>query len=124
MLGQESIFFTGANSIAEIERTRELLLNLFLDLGLIDEAEDENFSVKNMVFTADMDRSVDLHSLLMRLGIESIEYEPEQFPGLIYRPEEHDCILLVFASGKVVITGAKRKRDAKIAFEQLVDIAS
>lgn len=117
-------FFTGANSIVEIEQTKDAFLNLFSDLGIIDTDEDGRFSVKNMVFTADLDRSIDLQHLSMILGLESIEYEPEQFPGLIYRPEAHGCILLIFASGKVVITGATSQKEAKMAFEQLTNILS
>lgn len=42
-------------------------------------------------------------------------YEPKQFPGLIYRMEDPKVVLLVFASGKLVITGAKREEQVKAA---------
>ncbi|CDK38025.1 TATA-box-binding protein [Halorubrum sp. AJ67] len=38
--------------------------------------------------------------------MEAVEYEPEQFPGLVYRLSEPDVVILLFSSGKVVITGA------------------
>jgi transcription initiation factor TFIID TATA-box-binding protein len=38
-------------------------------------------------------------------------YEPEQFPGLIYRMDEPKVVILLFASGKLVCTGAKREQD-------------
>lgn len=117
-------FFTGAGSLSELEQTKDAFLNLFLDLGIIDTAEDDGFSVKNMVFTAELDCSIDLQHLSIILGLESIEYEPEQFPGLIYRPESHECILLIFANGKAVITGVTSEKEAKMAFEQLANTLS
>jgi transcription initiation factor TFIID TATA-box-binding protein len=51
--------------------------------------------------------------------LESTEYEPEQFPGLIYRPSDFDAVLLIFATGKVVITGSKDLETAETAFFHL-----
>ena len=55
------------------------------------------------------------------LGLESIEYEPEQFPGLVYRMDEPDVVILLFGSGKIVITGGKRTEDAQEAVEKIVE---
>ena len=46
-------------------------------------------------------------------------YEPEQFPGLIYRMEEPKVVILLFASGKLVCTGAKHEQDVYDAVEKL-----
>ena len=46
-------------------------------------------------------------------------YEPEQFPGLIYRMEEPKVVILLFASGKLVCTGAKQEQDVYDAVEKL-----
>ena len=46
-------------------------------------------------------------------------YEPEQFPGLIYRINEPKVVFLLFASGKIVCTGAKKQEDIYIAVEDL-----
>jgi len=51
------------------------------------------------------------------LGLKNIEYEPEQFPGLVYRVIEPDVVVLMFGSGKAVITGATSVEDAEIALE-------
>jgi len=53
------------------------------------------------------------------LPMERTEYEPEQFPGLIYRLEDPKAVCLVFSSGKCVITGCKSVSDAKTASENL-----
>ena len=46
-------------------------------------------------------------------------YEPEIFPGLIYRMQAPKIVLLVFASGKIVLTGAKNKEDIYKAFQNM-----
>jgi transcription initiation factor TFIID TATA-box-binding protein len=46
-------------------------------------------------------------------------YEPEQFPGLIYRMVEPKVVILLFASGKLVCTGAKKEQDVFDAVDKL-----
>lgn len=48
-------------------------------------------------------------------------YEPEQFPGLIYRMDEPRVVLLIFSSGKMVITGAKREDEVHKAVKRIFD---
>lgn len=62
--------------------------------------------IKNLVCVGKLNQRLDLTHLAIAAGLERVEYEPEQFPGLIYRGDESDPVFLVFASGKVVITGA------------------
>lgn len=54
-----------------------------------------------------LERPLNLSALAVGLGLEVTEYEPEKFPGLVYRPRDHECVLLVFATGRVIITGAQ-----------------
>jgi transcription initiation factor TFIID TATA-box-binding protein len=54
-----------------------------------------------------------LEALALQLGLEYVEYEPEQFPGLIYRPSSTNVVLLVFASGKVIISGTTEQKAAE-----------
>ena len=49
-------------------------------------------------------------------------YEPEQFPGLIYRMDDPKVVILLFASGKLVCTGAKKEQDVYDAVERLHEI--
>ncbi|HEX59473.1 MAG TPA: TATA-box-binding protein, partial [Methanomicrobia archaeon] len=55
------------------------------------------------------------------LGLEGMEYEPEVFPGLVYRIEKPKVAILIFSSGKLVITGGKTKEDCEKAVEILVN---
>ena len=59
--------------------------------------------IKNIVATAELDEIPSLEAIAIGLGLEQTEYEPEQFPALIYRGG--DSVLLVFSSGKIVCTG-------------------
>lgn len=97
---------TGADSEEEAYAIRERLLNLLATNGMIVEPNDEWFRIQNLVCTAELSESLNLNALVIGLGLEKTEYEPEQFPGLIYRPSSADNVVLLFASGRVVITGS------------------
>jgi transcription initiation factor TFIID TATA-box-binding protein len=60
---------------------------------------------------------IDLEKAAYTLG--RTMYEPEQFPGLIYRMEEPKVVILLFASGKLVCTGAKKEQDVYDAVQKL-----
>jgi len=73
--------------------------------------------VVNIVGTADVGGEIDLEA--MSDVLENVMYEPEQFPGLIYRMNDPKVVLLIFASGKLVITGAKREEQVHEAVERM-----
>lgn len=110
---------SGCPSYGILESANEEFLTKLSGLGILDEGVDTGFSVQNVVCTANLGEDVELNALTIALGLESTEYEPEQFPGLIYRPSELGAVLLVFANGKVVITGAKELDTVEIAFDHL-----
>ena len=115
---------TGADSEEEAHTIRERFLNLFADNGMIAEPNDEWFRIQNLVCTAELGESLNLNAIAIGLGLESTEYEPEQFPGLIYRPSESDSVILLFASGRVVITGSPDIESAERVSGMLNDKAS
>jgi len=95
------------DALEEAESTfREILRRIAVDVPSYD------FNHVTSVFVGDLGQEVDLSKMSIFLGLESTEYEPEQFPGLIYRPPESPFVLLTFASGKVVITGGTSRRRA------------
>jgi transcription initiation factor TFIID TATA-box-binding protein len=109
----------GADNVDEIYETRDFLLLHLSNLGAIESPEDTGFSIQNVVCTGKLEGKQNLNSVAIQLGLDRTEYEPEQFPGLIYRPEEHNCVLLIFGSGKVVITGCKDLDTAQSALDDL-----
>jgi transcription initiation factor TFIID TATA-box-binding protein len=112
---------TGADSEEEAQAMRGRFLHLLADNGMIPTPEDEWFRIQNFVCTAELGESLNLNALAIGLGLENTEYEPEQFPGLIYRPSGADSVVLLFASGRVVITGSPDLDATKETFATLQD---
>ena len=110
---------SGCSTLEQLYETNEAFLTKLSEKGMVAANLDLNFAVQNVVCTAQLNDTVDLNTLSIVLGLESVEYEPEQFPGLIYRPADHTAVLLVFANGKIVITGASEVDSAERAFEHL-----
>lgn len=92
---------TGCTSVDEFQQLAdrvESVMNPAVEKKVLRE-------VKNIVATGTVDTTYNLSQLAILLGLDSVEYEPEQFPGLMYRDQERGCVFLVFASGKIVCTG-------------------
>jgi transcription initiation factor TFIID TATA-box-binding protein len=110
---------TGSTSEEESYGCRKRFLELLSDRGVLDTPDDKWFSMQNYVCTGELDQVQNLNALAIGLGLGSTEYEPEQFPGLVYRPDDHPVVVLIFASGKVVVTGAMDIDAAEKAFQSL-----
>ena len=110
---------TGSKSDEEAYSCRHQFLKLLSEEEVLDKPDDDWFSMQNYVCTGALDQVQNLNALAIGLWLESTEYEPEQFPGLVYRPENHPVVILIFASGKVVVTGAKELNQAEEAFQSL-----
>ena len=71
----------------------------------------------NIVATANLSGRIALEEAVYSLG--RTMYEPEQFPGLIYRMDEPKVVILIFTSGKIVCTGATKEEDVYRAVDKL-----
>lgn len=118
---------TGAKSLGDIEiafgKLRADLESNGFELWKDDDCET---SLHNIVVTADYsalvgDNKLNLSNLMFYLPFDKTEYEPEQFPGLIYRVESPNVVFLIFSSGKCVITGARDYEEAQYAEELFRD---
>ena len=77
-------------------------------------------TVVNIVASADLtSETLNLNQVAMGLGLGNIEYEPEQFPGLVYRMKQPKVVMLLFSTGKVICTGGKQDEDVKQALVKL-----
>ena len=76
-----------------------------------------NIKVENIVASAAFGVRVPLVSIVEH--VEGTEYEPEQFPGLIYRVKDPKAAMLIFSSGKIVCTGARNIADVRKAIEKV-----
>jgi len=111
---------TGASSVDAVHKAIAIVFDKLRELVIpIDDSPE--ITVQNIVTSADLGESLNLNAIAIGLGLEDIEYEPEQFPGLVYRVDEPDVVTLLFGSGKVVITGGKEPGEAEQAIEQIRD---
>lgn len=91
----------GCKSVEHFETVVEQVNDVMRDL--LEFEYKPAVELSNIVATADFGSDVSLEALALKLGLEQTEYEPEQFPALMYRDSE--CVMLVFASGKLLCTG-------------------
>ncbi|HQN92178.1 MAG TPA: TATA-box-binding protein, partial [Methanoculleus sp.] len=70
--------------------------------------------------SADLGTPINLNKIAVGFNLDRIEYEPEQFPGLVYRLDDPKVVALLFGSGKLIITGGKVPDDARRAVERIV----
>ncbi|EMA46606.1 transcription factor [Halococcus morrhuae DSM 1307] len=113
------IVCTGAGSVPAVHEALEIVFETLSDLG-IDVSENPNTEVQNIVTSGDLGERLNLNAIAIGLGLEDVEYEPEQFPGLVYRLDEPDVVALLFGTGKTVIVGGKVPADAEAATEVIV----
>ena len=103
------VICSGARSKADIDKAVEMLLAKLKE-GKITVKDKPKVEIQNIVASSSLDFKVNLDLLAMEC--ENTEYEPEQFPGLIFRLAEPKTVMLVFKSGKIIITGAKTPQQA------------
>ncbi len=106
------IFSTGkmvcAGSKSERE-ARKAVLTVVEELkkgGIVILGRPE-IEIQNIVASCGLGGHIDLEKVVY--GLKKTMYEPEQFPGLIYRMDDPKVVILIFASGKLVCTGAKKE---------------
>jgi len=109
----------GADSIENLFEAKDEFLSDITDLGI--KYQNTTFEIRNLVFLDRYEREFDLNQLAIGLGLEQTEYEPEQFPGLLYSPSEVTGTFLIFRNGKIILTGANDKDNAISDFESLFE---
>jgi len=107
---------TGAKSGKESHRAIMKVVKE-LEKGGIIIINKPDVKVVNIVSSVSLGGKVDLEKAVYSL--EKSMYEPEQFPGLIYRMDEPKVVILIFASGNLVCTGAKKEQDVYDAVHKL-----
>ncbi|MFQ5711000.1 MAG: TATA-box-binding protein [Candidatus Geothermarchaeales archaeon] len=79
---------------------------------------DPDVKIENVVASVIIDQSISLKKILERFP--HTEYDPKRFPGLIYKLKQPKTAILIFSSGKMVITGAKAEKEAHQAVKTIV----
>lgn len=110
---------TGAKSEDQSRLAARKYARIVQKLGF--DAKFLDFKIQNMVGSCDVKFPIRLEGLVLTHGQFS-SYEPELFPGLIYRMVKPRIVLLIFVSGKVVLTGAKVRQEIYEAFDNIYPI--
>lgn len=109
---------TGAKSAKESRRAVHKIVKNLNDAG-IKVNNEPIIVVQNIVASASLGAELNLE--LAATKLENTLYEPEQFPGLIYRVRDPKVVILLFGSGKLVITGAKFEAQIDEAAKKVMD---
>jgi len=119
VFGSGKVVLTGAKSVESLTRGLDILGGRLRDLN-IEITDKLEYKVQNIVTSADLGTPINLNKIAIGFNLEQIEYEPEQFPGLVYRLKEPKVVVLLFGSGKLIITGGKQAEDAKQAVQKII----
>lgn len=112
---------TGAKSEQDSKLASRKYARIIQKIGFDSKFKD--FKIQNIVASCDVKFPIRLEGLAFSHGTFS-SYEPELFPGLIYRMVKPKIVLLIFVSGKVVLTGAKKREEIYQSFENIYPVLS
>jgi transcription initiation factor TFIID TATA-box-binding protein len=110
---------TGAKSVDAVGQAVGFVVQALQSKGIQGVEGQAVITIQNIVATADLGAELNLNAIAVGLGLENVEYEPEQFPGLVYRLREPKVVVLIFGSGKLVCTGAREPKDAERAVDKI-----
>ena len=109
------IVCTGAKSIERSNEAMQKVVDDIITLG-VPLPRDFDIKVENIVASTQIKAKLNLEEISFTL--ENVEYEPEQFPGLVFRISKPRVAFLLFGSGKIIATGARNINDIHSALDQ------
>lgn len=112
---------TGAKSEESARLAARKIARIIQRIGY-ESIRFSNFKIENVVAGVDCRFPIRLESLSSGSHEDLCNYEPELFPGLVYRMQQPKLVLLIFVSGNVLITGGKSEMDVYSAFEQIYPV--
>jgi transcription initiation factor TFIID TATA-box-binding protein len=107
---------TGVKSISQVREVIDQVIKQLKKIGVHVKIKPK-INVQNIVASGSINLDLNLNTLSLEL--ENTEYEPEQFPGLVYKLEEPTATFLLFSNGKLVCTGTKNKEQLEESMKQL-----
>src|SRR3972149_6300532 len=108
---------TGAKSISKVKESIGKIIENLRKIRIKIKIKPK-INIQNMVASGTINMDLNLNSLAMKL--ENTEYEPEQFPGLVYKLPGTRATFLLFSNGKIVCTGTRSEQKLKEALDLLV----
>ena len=117
IFGSGKLVCTGGRSKEDIMNAMSKLLKDLRKIG-INVKSTWKVEIQNIVASGNLSRPLDLNKIAY--GIEETEYNPEQFPGLVYKLRNSKITFLLFGTGKIVCTGAKNIAEIESAIKVLL----
>lgn len=108
---------TGTKSIAQVKEVIQAVIKQLRKINVNVTAKPK-ITVQNIVASGSIDLKLNLNFLALEM--ENTEYEPEQFPGLVYKLVSPTATFLLFSNGKLVCTGTKNKQQLEDSMNQLL----
>lgn len=108
---------TGTKSIEQVKLVIKAVIRQLAKIG-VRVKEKPKIKVQNIVASGSIDMKLNLN--LLALELENTEYEPEQFPGLVYKLIEPTATFLLFTNGKLVCTGTKNRQQLEESMKRLI----
>lgn len=108
---------TGARSMDKVHESIKKIIKSLEKIKVKITIKPE-IEIQNIVASGSIGMDLNLNTLAMKL--ENTEYEPEQFPGLVYKLDEAKATFLLFSNGKVVCTGTKSEKEVHAALDKLI----
>ncbi len=109
---------TGARSMDKVEESIKKIIKSLEKINVKITIKPE-IKIQNIVASGSVGMDLNLNTLAMNL--ENTEYEPEQFPGLVYKLAAAKATFLLFSNGKVVCTGTKSEKEVHAALDKLIE---
>jgi transcription initiation factor TFIID TATA-box-binding protein len=106
------VVLTGIRDKKSLTEGLALIMKSLKEAG-VDTFDEPKVAITNIVCSYDIGKYINLNKVVITLNLENIEYEPEQFPGLVYRIKDPKIVALLFSSGKIILTGGKNLEDIK-----------
>jgi len=106
---------TGLRAASEADKVVQKIIKNIKKVGI--EIKNPVITVQNIVASGDLHTNIDLN--MATVVMDDAMYEPEVFPGLIYRMKDPKTVFLVFSTGRIVCTGAKTKSAVREAVLKL-----
>lgn len=110
---------TGTKSIAQVKEVIDQVIKILRKIS-VKVTDKPKITVQNIVASGNIDMMLNLNFLSLEL--ENTEYEPEQFPGLVYKLDNPTATFLLFSNGKLVCTGTKNNQQLNESMEQLIKV--
>jgi transcription initiation factor TFIID TATA-box-binding protein len=112
---------SGTKTLSEIDAVLQLLKDKLRAVN-VQVSEKSEIDIQQMVASADLKKKLDLKTIADSL--KNVEYDPKRFPGLIYKKDDPNIVILVFDSGRIICNGTDSEQISTAIDEMVNELSS